>query len=89
MASPKEGGGEPLGSTGPPVLLGHPWPFDPDPDGAGGQPSATAAGSGSGEGSNRPPPPDSGLEEENFASTLDMEAIKVRQFMHLGWCGAF
>lgn len=83
MAStPPKGGGSSLESpTGVPdplpgqvILGGHEWPFDP-PDG----PEEAA-------GADKPPPqpnppPDmaSSNEEENFASTLDMEAIKVRQ----------
>ena len=86
MASTSKGGGslEPPASgvpgsiPGQVILGGHEWPFDPD-------------GSAGANDSGPPPPPQqqqqppptnpppdlTSNEDENFASTLDMEAIKV------------
>ena len=69
MEPPATGVADPLPGQ---VMLGaHEWPFEPDGPAEG----------GSGERPSQQPQPNPDLasnEEENFASTLDMEAIKVR-----------
>ena len=91
MASTSKGGGslEPPASgvpgsiPGQVILGGHEWPFDPD-----GSTGANDSGPPPPSQQQQPPPtnppPDlTSNEDENFASTLDMEAIKVSPILQL------